>query len=1072
MSEPGRHSVAASGVAGSGAPLEAGIRDNLATSYRHDFSSVRVHTGPEADHAARSLGAQAYAVGNDVVFANRVYDPLSNHGRAVIAHELAHVAQHGGEAAAPSFLRSNPTAVVPAADQRLERQADVAASMAGVGLPRGWAWERSVRPFLGKVDVSWTPLIASDYYRVPFAGGDREIRQEQTSPDAPQTVRINMGEFVVPASKGPWLERYGAVARAGGLQAILDVSGGALSAALWEQRADPDELRRLWLTRVQWPRANANQWWEEAGGQPITGDFRPATTAGTAQIDHIVELQLGGSNVPDNLAPHTASDNRTSGTVIWGNLRQAAAAAAPAVRRRHPGVRNIALWFGSARQDGAYDNVDALPVLPRDISAQAAAIAQRRGRAIKALQVHNTALADLRAGVRPAGAAAGAAGAATGAPTEQLQDYPISAGPSQQVLRVPATPPAFDPIEGSSVAVNNAARELIPGIVLEKLTRPQRRGGAAPHVIGWVNSPDHPVRSGTRLPIDLRDAGSQRLEFEVKEPGAAGRLKLVGEPKTVAFTYPYLSPGTLTLRTTPQGLVGRGTIRPSIALLSRVQINVDFDRDGLRGSVDIPKDRLALPPFRVTDAALALNIAPSLSAQGRIAFVLGTFMSGQLDAGVDATGLYARGQVEAHVPGLDSATGQLEYRPATGLSGAVVVHATRAGGLVRGGEVRVELARGDWTASGALDLMLPGDNPAQLSVRRSGARIVYGGRARLTVPGLRPVDVDLTYDGEHLNGSARTTFTLLGANGTLDLRYRDGHFSGTGGIDIQRGKFAGHIDATLDEHGNISGRGTGRYEIRPGLVGTVGIEYGANHQLRVSGELRFPPYRFLEPRGDRRTLFERNLPSIPLFAIPLGIGNIGVVAVIGGGLAVHYQFGPGEIRDMVIRAALNPLDEDMNAEIAAEARLVIPAEAGLELSVRAGIGLELAIANVTGGITVTGGVLLRGGLDAAARLSYARGLLTFDARAAITVAPVLTLRIEADIQVDASVAGHWRWPYELASYSYNPGLQFGMIAPFHYQSDQPLRLPSFSDIQWVVPDINVRALTDRIASQVRAAINV
>ena len=1071
MSDPGAHSVAAAGVAGSGAPLEAGIRDNLSASYRHDFSAVRVHTGPEADRAARSLGAQAYAVGNDVVFANRVYDPLSGHGRAVIAHELAHVAQHGGQAAAPSFLRANPSAVVPTADSRLERQADVAASLAGVGLPRGWAWERSVRPFLGKVDVSWTPLHA-DAFSVPYAGETRQVQQEQWSPEVPHMVRINMGEFVLPASKGPWLARYDAIARAGGLQAIIDVGGSRAMSTLWEQRAPSDELRRLWLARVQWPRENANQWWEEAGGLPITGEFRPATTAGAAQIDHIVELQLVGSNVPDNLAPHTAADNEDSGRRIWSGLREAAQAAAVPIRRRRPDVRNIALWFGSAKQAGAYDNVDALPVLPANRDAQGPVIAQRRRRAVKALQVHNTAMADLQAGVRPAGAAAGAAGTATGTPTEQLQDYPISAGASQQTLRVPATPPPFDPIEGSSVAVNNAARELIPGVVLEKLVRPQHGGTPAPHVIGWLNSPDHPARAGTRLPIDLRDVASQRLDFEVKEPGTAGRLKLAGEPKHVAFTYPFLSPGTLTLRTTPEGLVGRGTIRPNIALLSRVQIDVDFDRNGLRGSIDIPKDRLSMPPFRVTDAALALNIAPSLSAQGRLAFVLGTLMTGQLDAGVDTTGLYARGQVEAHVPGLDAATGQLEYRPATGLSGAVVVRATRPGGLVRGGEVRVELARGDWSASGTIDLTLPGNNPAQLSVRRNGPRIVYGGRTTLTVPGLRPVDIDVTYDGEHVNGSARTTFTLLGANGTIDLRYRDGRFSGTGGVDIQRGKFSGHLDATLDEHGTISGRGTGRYEIRPGLIGTVGIEYGPNHQLRVSGELRFPPYRFLEPRGDRRTLFERNLPSIPLFAIPLGIGNIGVVAVIGGGLAVHYQFGPGEIRDMVIRAALNPLDEDMNAEIAAEARLVIPAEAGLELSVRAGIGLELAIANVTGGITVTGGVLLRGGLDAAARLSYARGLLTFDARAAITVAPVLTLRIEADIQVDASVAGHWRWPYELASYSYNPGLQFGMIAPFHYQSDQPLRLPSFNDIQWVVPDINVRALTDRIASQVRSAINV
>jgi hypothetical protein len=73
-----------------------------------------------------------------------------------------------------------------------------------------------------------------------------------------------------------------------------------------------------------------------------------------------------------------------------------------------------------------------------------------------------------------------------------------------------------------------------------------------------------------------------------------------------------------------------------------------------------------------------------------------------------------------------------------------------------------------------------------------------------------------------------------------------------------------------------------------------------------------------------------------------------------------------------------------------------------ELSLRAGIGASVAIASATGGITVTGGVLLRGGLDAPARLKYARNVLTFDTEARIGVQPVLTLRIEADLMIEAS----------------------------------------------------------------------
>ncbi|MCF3101835.1 DUF4157 domain-containing protein [Streptomyces roseoverticillatus] len=63
-----------------------------------DFSQVRVHTGETAQESAASLHAAAYTVGRDVVFARGAYDPASNQGRGVVAHELVHVMQNGGSA--------------------------------------------------------------------------------------------------------------------------------------------------------------------------------------------------------------------------------------------------------------------------------------------------------------------------------------------------------------------------------------------------------------------------------------------------------------------------------------------------------------------------------------------------------------------------------------------------------------------------------------------------------------------------------------------------------------------------------------------------------------------------------------------------------------------------------------------------------------------------------------------------------------------------------------------------------------------------------------------------------------
>lgn len=60
------------------------------------IEGVRIHDGPAADRAARSVGARAFALGGDIVFARGEYRPASEPGRRLLAHELAHVRQEGG----------------------------------------------------------------------------------------------------------------------------------------------------------------------------------------------------------------------------------------------------------------------------------------------------------------------------------------------------------------------------------------------------------------------------------------------------------------------------------------------------------------------------------------------------------------------------------------------------------------------------------------------------------------------------------------------------------------------------------------------------------------------------------------------------------------------------------------------------------------------------------------------------------------------------------------------------------------------------------------------------------------
>ena len=91
-----RNGVVARGIAaarGRGARIDPVARQRLERSYGTDLSTVRIHTGPEADDLARSVNARAFASSSDVFFSEGAYAPSSTDGFEMLAHEVAHVVQ-------------------------------------------------------------------------------------------------------------------------------------------------------------------------------------------------------------------------------------------------------------------------------------------------------------------------------------------------------------------------------------------------------------------------------------------------------------------------------------------------------------------------------------------------------------------------------------------------------------------------------------------------------------------------------------------------------------------------------------------------------------------------------------------------------------------------------------------------------------------------------------------------------------------------------------------------------------------------------------------------------------------
>ena len=101
-----------------GQSLPAELAARLADELGVDLARVRVHTDDRAARAAAALRAQAFTIGDDIYFAAGAYDPASETGVALIAHEVAHVAQQRGGSAPSSGRR------VSRSDDAHERQAE------------------------------------------------------------------------------------------------------------------------------------------------------------------------------------------------------------------------------------------------------------------------------------------------------------------------------------------------------------------------------------------------------------------------------------------------------------------------------------------------------------------------------------------------------------------------------------------------------------------------------------------------------------------------------------------------------------------------------------------------------------------------------------------------------------------------------------------------------------------------------------------------------------------------------------------------------------------------------------
>jgi hypothetical protein len=176
---PGAHEAMTVAASSPGMGLPGELRGRLETSLGTDLGRVQVHIGPESAAAAASVGAVAYATGQDIHFGAGRYDPGSPGGEALIAHEVAHTVQQRGasidvrqdrlavsspgdaheveaEAFAQSFIAGHPAAVTPVSAGSVSRMV-ISRQLPNAPQPGGAAAQPASRTFTFNPAFAITP---------------------------------------------------------------------------------------------------------------------------------------------------------------------------------------------------------------------------------------------------------------------------------------------------------------------------------------------------------------------------------------------------------------------------------------------------------------------------------------------------------------------------------------------------------------------------------------------------------------------------------------------------------------------------------------------------------------------------------------------------------------------------------------------------------------------------------------------------------------------------------------------------------------------------------------------------
>ena len=1004
---------------GRGAPLPENVRAEMEASFEHDLAAVRIHTDAQAAALARAVDARAFTVGDDIFFAPGEYAPHTEAGRELLAHELTHVVQHRG-----------------GIQTRLYRAGDAPTSDDKVYENRR----------LGRVDDT-TKTITIPTLRLP-AFKARFSRAPLTLPKRAEDAERDTDQV------RKWTEAAN-TAKDGIEQAITDQARRSRAA-----RVEIGNRKNVYYSKLK----RANNYVIGSPARIRSSLLRPYWTRSGSRmffdVDHKEEIQLGGPDQISNLWLLESRANRSSGSRIATEIRRRTQRLVDAAAPR--------LWEGRKKD------------LKKDIRPHYLITFSRISPSlrIRGNPRYRWELEDIR-GARPlAGLSFLSA--------NQVKRLGLAGDPSEIVIYTSEAGGGIRKIPwGAGVREKDVRIPFGRNFEITHVSYTKGQGGS---LRGQAFR-----RKRGKLNI-LEDASLDNFEIrEVDWVGFGGYVPAGSVTRAArrALKLRGLSPIEVNQAELDpnRGLVAHGLIRSTLPLLSKVPIAVDILGDEVVINATLSADELDFPrPLEVYRSTLTLGVSSGgrLDVGGEIAFGIERVGQGSIQARRSSRhGLSLAGAFEFDTRLFDPARVRLRYRDGElSGSGVIGIPRNRIRGI-RSARIEASFARGEFSATGAAELDIPGVEKGTLSIRRSEEQgFMIGGSFDLSkdIPGIKSgrVSAELTQrpggESYELKASGEAVPDIPGFDTRLRVAYDNGAITISARAHYRKGLLEGTVTAgatnrTLDEQGQptgepgdrlvVFGGGTVTVQLTPWLQGTAGIRFAPNGEVTVSGEIALPSSVELFPRKEiKKNIFSIHI-DIPIVGVSVLGHHIGIFATVGGGLDAHAGIGPGTIDQLRLGVTYSPAHEEQTT-VSGDGRLRVPADAGLRLFVRGGLGAGIPVVSASAGLEVGGELGLEGAAEAGVHIEWMPGRgLDLRATGRVFVQPRFKFDItgyvdvEADLLLKTVELYSKRW--KLKQFEYGSNLRFGIVFPIHYVEGQPFAI-SLSDVQFETPQIHPRQL--------------